>query len=111
MAKSAKMDAKEIAGLFRSAVEAEDEALLRNKGTFAEQDFFTHLGWFTNHTEARLNLKKNTPSPDVLALIAALGGAIGKRKPKDCVDEAYETWNAADMRIREETLCSRDEIE
>lgn len=106
------MDVKDIAVLFRSAVEAEDGDLLRNTETFAEQDFFTQLGWFTNQIEARLGLKKkNTPSPDVLALIAALGGAIGKRKPKDCVDEAYETWNAADMRIREETLCSRDEIE
>lgn len=112
MAKSAKMDAKEIAGLFRRVVEIKDEALLRDRSTFADEDFFTQLGWFTNQIEARLGLKKqNTPSPDVLALIAALGGAIGKRKPKDCVDEAYETWNAADMRIRKETLCSRDEIE
>ena len=111
MAKGAEMSAKDIAALFRSAVEAEDEALLSDRSTFADQDFFTQLGWFTDQIEARLSLKKNTPSPDVLALIAALGGAIGKRKPKDCVDEAYETWNAADMRIREETLCSRDEIE
>ena len=69
MAKNAEMDAKDIAILFRSAVEAEDEDLLCETSTFAEQDFFIQLGWFTNQIEARLNLKKNTPSPDVLALI------------------------------------------
>ena len=111
MAKSAEMSAKNIAALFRSAVEAEDKALLVDTSTFAEQDFFIQLGWFTNQIEARLGLKKSAPSADILALIAALGGAIGKRNPKDCIDEAYETWNAADEKIREGTLCSREEIE
>lgn len=111
MAKNAEMDAKDIVALFRSAVEAEDKALLGDTSTFAEQDFFTQLGWFTNQIEARLNLKKNTPSPDVLALIATLGGAIGGTKPKDCIDKAYETWQASDAKIREETLCSRKQIE
>jgi hypothetical protein len=113
MAKSAEMNAKakDIAALFRSAVEAEDEDLLCDTSTFAEQDFFIQLGWFTNQIEARLNLKKNTPSPDVLALMAALGGAIGSAKPKDCIDKAYETWQASDAKIRAATLCSREEIE
>ena len=50
MAKSAEMDAKakDIAALFRSAVEAEDKALLGDTSTFAEQDFFIQLGWFTD---------------------------------------------------------------
>ena len=111
MAKNAEMDAKDIVALFRSAVEAEDKALLGDASTFAEQDFFIQLGWFTNQIEARLNLKKNTPSPDVLALMATLGGAIGKLKPKGCIDEAYEIWNVADKKIIEEALCSREEIE
>ena len=111
MAKSVEMSAKDIAALFRSAVEAEDKSLLGDTSTFAEQDFFIQLGWFTNQIEARLGLKRSAPSADILALIAALGGAIGKRKPKDCISEAYETWNAADEKIREGTLCSREEIE
>jgi hypothetical protein len=37
MAKSAEMSAKDIAALFRSAVEAEDMALLGDTSTFAEQ--------------------------------------------------------------------------
>ena len=113
MAKKVEMDAKakDIAARFRSAVEAENKALLDDTSTFAEQDFFIQLGWFTNQIEARLGLKKSAPSADILALIASLGGAIGKRNPKDCIDEAYETWNAADEKIREGTLCSREEIE
>ena len=54
--------AKDIAALFRSAVEAENKAMLGETSTFAEQDFFTQLGWFTDQIEARLRLKKNTPS-------------------------------------------------
>ena len=54
------MSAKDIAALFRSAVEAEDKALLGDTSTFAEQDFFIQLGWFTNQIEARLGLK-NSP--------------------------------------------------
>jgi len=55
MAKSAEMDtkAKDIASLFRSALEAEDKALLGDTSTFAEQDFFIQLGWFTNQIEAQ----------------------------------------------------------
>ena len=55
MAKSAEMDAKakDIPSLFRSAVEAEDKALLGDTSTFAEQDFFIQLGWFTNQIEAQ----------------------------------------------------------
>ena len=52
--------AKDIAALFRSAVEAENKALLDDTSTFAEQDFFIQLGWFTDQIEPRLNLKKNT---------------------------------------------------
>ena len=113
MAKSAEMDAKakDIAALFRSAVEAEDKALLGDTSTFAEQDFFIQLGWFTDQIEARLNLKKNTPSPDVLALMAALGGFMIKDNPNDGVDKASEIWQASDGKIRVATLCSREEIE
>ena len=111
MAKSAEMDAKDIVALFRSAVEAEDKALLGDTSTFAEQDFFIQLGWFTNQIEARLNLKKNTPSPDVLALMAALGGFLIKGNANDGVDKAYEIWQASDAKIRAATLCSRKEIE
>jgi len=111
MAKSAEMSAKDIATLFRSAVEAEDKALLGHTSTFAEQDFFIQLGWFTNQIEARLGLKKNTPSPDVLALMAALGGFLIKGNANDGVDKAYEIWQASDAKIREETCCSREEIE
>ena len=111
MAKNAEMDAKDIAILFRSAVEAEDEDLLCETSTFAEQDFFIQLGWFTNQIEARLNLKKNTPSPDVLALMAALGGFMIKDNPNDGVDKAYEIWQASNAKIRAATLCSREEIE
>jgi hypothetical protein len=111
MALSTEINAKDIATQFRSIVEAENIALLGDdESTFAEQDFFTQLGWFTDQIEAQLGLKKSIPSPDVLALIAALGGAIVKRKPKDCIEDAYETWNAADKKIREEALCSREEI-
>jgi hypothetical protein len=109
MAENTEMDAKDIAALFRSVVEAEDQALLGDTSTFAEQDFFIQLGWFTNQIEARL--KKNTPSPDILALMATLGGAIGKLKPEDCIDKAYETWQTGDAKIRAATLCSREEIE
>ena len=111
MAKNAEMDAKDIAILFRSAVEAEDKALLGDTSTFAEQDFFIQLGWFTNQIEARLNLKKNTPSPYVLALMVALGGFMIKENPNDGVDKAYEIWQASDAKIRAATLCSREEIE
>tara|TARA_B100001059_G_scaffold187294_1_gene189460 strand:- start:921 stop:1652 length:732 start_codon:yes stop_codon:yes gene_type:complete len=111
MAKNAEMDAKDIAALFRSAVEAEDKALLGDTSTFAEQDFFIQLGWLTNQIEARLNLKKNTPSPDVLALMVALGGFMIKENPNDGVDKAYEIWHASDAKIRAATLCSREEIE
>ena len=45
---------KDIVALFRSAVEAEDKAWLGDTSTFAEKDFFTQLGWFTNQIEARL---------------------------------------------------------
>ncbi|MEJ6636659.1 MAG: hypothetical protein QNL77_13190 [Akkermansiaceae bacterium] len=103
------MSAKGIAALFRGAVEAENNTLLDDTSTFAEQDFFTQLGWFTDQIEARL--KENIPSPDVLTLMATLGGAIRSLKPKDCIDSAYETWQAADAKIRAETLCSREEIE
>ena len=101
--------AKDIAALFRSAVEAENKAMLGETSTFAEQDFFIQLGWFTDQIEARL--KKNTPSPDILALMATLGGAIGNLKPEDCIDKAYETWQTGDAKIRAATLCSREEIE
>ncbi|MDA7515980.1 hypothetical protein OAG38_01955 [Akkermansiaceae bacterium] len=109
MPERSKMEAKDIAALFRSAVEAEDKAWLGDTSTFAEQDFFIQLGWFTNQIEARF--KQNTPSPDVLALIVTIGGAIGKLIPKGCIDEAYEIWNVADKKIIEEALCSREEIE
>ncbi|MDB4585853.1 hypothetical protein N9085_03375, partial [Akkermansiaceae bacterium] len=109
MAKSLEMSAKGIAALFRGAVEAEDNVLLGDTSTFAEQDFLTQLGWFTNQIEARL--KKNTPSPNVLALMAALGGAIGRSEPESCIDAAYQIWQASDAKIREATLCSREEIE
>ena len=111
MAKNAEMDAKDIVALFRSAVEAEDKAWLGDTSTFAEQDFFTQLGWFTNQIEARLNLKKNTPSPDVLALMVALGGFLIKGNANDGVNKAYEIWQASDAKIRAATLCSREEIE
>ncbi|MDB4412439.1 hypothetical protein N9170_03095 [Akkermansiaceae bacterium] len=103
------MDAKDIAALFRSAVEAENKDFFEDTNTFAEQDFFTQLGWFTNQIEARLT--KNTPSPNILALVATLGGAIGKSEPTSYINEAYKIWKAADKRIREEALCSREEIE
>ena len=103
--------AKDIAALFRSAVEAENKAMLGETSTFAEQDFFTQLGWFTNQIEARLRLKKNTPSPDVLALMVALGGFMAKDNPNDGVDKAYKIWQASDARIRAATLCPREEIE
>ena len=103
--------AKDIAALFRSAVEAENKAMLGETSTFAEQDFFTQLGWFTNQIEARLRLKKNTPSPDVLALMVALGGFMAKGNPNDGVDKAYKIWQASDARIRAATLCPREEIE
>ena len=90
MAKNAEMDVKDIVALFRSAVEAEDKAWLGDTSTFAEQDFFTQLGWFTNQIEARLNLKKNTPSPDVLALMVALGGFLIKGNANDGVNKAFE---------------------
>ncbi|MDB4781939.1 hypothetical protein OAG28_02325 [Akkermansiaceae bacterium] len=109
MSERSKMDAKDIAALFRSAVEAENKDFFEDTNTFAEQDFFTQLGWFTNQIEARLT--KNTPSPNILALMAALGGAIGRSEPESCIDEAYEIWQVADKRIREEALCSREEIE
>ncbi|MDB4488775.1 hypothetical protein N9017_01520 [Akkermansiaceae bacterium] len=105
------MDAKDIAVLFRSAVEAEDGDLLRNTETFAEQDFFTQLGWFTNQIEARLNMKKNTPSPDVLALMVAAGGSILKIDTNAAINKAYEIWQAGDVKIRAATLCSRKDIE
>ena len=111
MAKNAEMDAKDIAALFRCAVEAEDRVLLSDASTFAEQDFFIQLGWFTNQIEARLNLKSNTPSPDVLALMAALGGFLIKGNANDGVNKAYEIWQASDAKIRAATLCSREEIE
>ncbi|MDB4519542.1 hypothetical protein N9118_08315 [Akkermansiaceae bacterium] len=109
MAKNAEMDAKDIVALFRSAVEAEDKAWLGDTSTFAEQDFFIQLGWFTDQIEARL--KKNTPSPDVLALMVALGGFMAKDNPNDGVDKAYKTWQASDAKIRAATLCPREEIE
>jgi|TARA_B110000881_G_scaffold210352_1_gene217635 hypothetical protein len=62
MAKNSETDAASIASQFRSIVEAEDQALLGIMSTFAEQDFVTQLGWFTDQIEARF--KKNTPSPD-----------------------------------------------
>ena len=113
MAENTEMNAKakDIAALFRSAVEADDKAMLGETSTFAEQDFFTQLGWFTNQIEARLRLKKNTPSPDVLALMVALGGFMAKDNPNDGVDKAYEIWQASDAKIRAATLCSREEIE
>lgn len=61
------MNTKNIAAQFRRMVEAETITPIDDTGTFAEQDFFTQLGWFTNQIEARL--KKNTPSPDVLAMM------------------------------------------
>ena len=57
--------AKDIAARFRSAVEAENKALLDDMSNFAEQDFFIQLGWFTNQIEARLGLKKSAPSADI----------------------------------------------
>ncbi|MDB4686857.1 hypothetical protein OAE85_00655 [Akkermansiaceae bacterium] len=62
MAKSAEMDAKakDIAALFRSAVEAEDKALLGDTSTFAEQDFFIQLGWFTDQIVAFSRSFKST---------------------------------------------------
>jgi len=113
MAENTEMNAKakDIAALFRSAVEAENKAMLGETNTFAEQDFFTQLGWFTNQIEARLRLKKNTPSPDVLALMVALGGFMAKGNPNDGVDKAYKIWQASDARIRAATLCPREEIE
>ena len=62
--------------------------------TFADQDLLTQMGWFADQIEARVGEK--SPSPDVLTFMATLGGAIGKRKPESCVDEAYEIWQAAD---------------
>lgn len=112
MAKNAEMDAKDIAILFRSFADAGLESWLskeQDPTTFAEQDFDTQMGWFADQTEARVGEK--SPSPDVLALMATLGGAIGRSEPKSCIDEAYEIWQAADKRIREEALCSREEIE
>ena len=111
MAENTEMNAKakDIAALFRSAVEAEDKAWLGDTSTFAEQDFFIQLGWFTDQIEARL--KKNTPSPDVLALMVALGGFMAKDNPNDGVDKAYKIWQASDARIRAATLCPREEIE
>lgn len=103
------MDAKDIAALFRSVVEAEDQALLGITRTFADQDFFIQLGWFADQIQTRF--KKNTPSPDTLALMAALGGFMKIKNSNDGIDKAYEVWQAGDKRVRKETLCSREEIE
>jgi len=111
MAKSAEMSAKDIAALFRSAVEVENMALLGDTSTFAEQDFFIQLAWWRDQIEARLDLKKSNPSPDVLALMAALGGFMAKGDAQQAIDKAHEIWSAADKKIREETCCSREEIE
>ena len=43
MAKSLEMSAKGIAALFRGAVEEENNVLLGDTSTFAEQDFLTQL--------------------------------------------------------------------
>ena len=105
MAKNAEMDAKDIAVLFRSFADAGLESWLskeQDPATFAEQDFDTQMGWFADQIEARVGEK--SPSLDVLALMATLGGAIGRSEPKSCIDEAYEIWQAADKRIREEAL-------
>ncbi|MDB4407882.1 hypothetical protein N9150_01560 [Akkermansiaceae bacterium] len=112
MAKKAEMDAKDIAILFRSFADAGLESWLSKRQdptTFTEQDFDTQMGWFADQIEARVGEK--SPSPDVLALMAALGGFMIKDNPNDGVDKAYEIWQAADKRIREEALCSREEIE
>lgn len=109
MAKSAEMNAKNIAAQFRRMVEAETFTPTDDTGTFAEQDFFTQLGWFTNQIEARL--KKNTPSPDVLAMMVAAGGSMLKIDTNAAINKAYEIWQAGNVKIRAATLCSREEIE
>jgi hypothetical protein len=109
MAENTEMDAKDIAAQFRSVVEAEDQALLGDTSTFADQDFFIQLGWFADQIETRF--KKNTPSPDTLAMMAALGGFMQIDNPNDGIDKAYEIWQAGDAKIRAATLCSREEIE
>jgi|TARA_B110000037_G_C17060046_1_gene481498 hypothetical protein len=109
MAENTEMDAKDIAAQFRSIVEAEDQALLGDTSTFADQDFFIQLGWFADQIETRF--KKNTPSPDTLAMMAALGGFMQIDNPNDGIDKAYEIWQAGDAKIRAATLCPREEIE
>jgi hypothetical protein len=97
------MDAKDIAALFRSFADAGYDSWTKegqDPKTFADQDLLTQMGWFADQIEARVEEK--SPSPDILTLMATLGGAIGKRKPESCIDEAYEIWQAADKRIRKE---------
>ena len=97
------MDAKDIAALFRSFADAGYDSWTKegqDPTTFADQDLLTQMGWFADQIEARVEEKN--PSPDILTLMATLGGAIGKRKPESCIDEAYEIWQAADKRIRKE---------
>ena len=45
------MNTKNIAAQFRRMVEAEAITPIDDTGTFAEQDFFTQLGWFTNQID------------------------------------------------------------
>jgi hypothetical protein len=97
------MDAKDIAALFRSFADAGYDSWTKegqDPTTFADQDLLTQMGWFADQIEARVEEK--SPSPDILTLMATLGGAIGKRKPESCIDEVYEIWQAADKRIRKE---------
>jgi hypothetical protein len=102
---------KNIATQFRRMVEAENIIPTDDADTFAEQDFFTQLGWFTHQMEARLCLKKSTPSPDILAMMVAAGGSILEIDTNAAVDKAYEIWQAGDAKIQAATLCSREEIE
>jgi len=111
MAEIAEMDAKDILDLFREIKDQIDGPVSfeeEDPTTFGEVELETQLGWFAHQIDLRIG--ERTPSADLLALMAALGGFLRKGKLEDGIDQAYQLWQIADKKIKSKKLASLDMI-